>query len=70
VTVCQVQFPSPFVLTGVVTQGRADYAPSQFVKTYKVSYSGDCDSWQFVRNSTGHEIVRQLFFNDQINRSC
>ena len=67
VSVWQVQFPSPFVLTGVVTRGRA--GASQWVKSFKVGYSSDCDSWQFVSNSTGHAQVSQPLVEDTIKCS-
>jgi len=57
VSVWQVKFPSLFVLTGVVTRGRDGYP--QWVKSFKVGYSSECDSWQFFSNSTGHAQVSQ-----------
>ena len=49
----QIKLSQIFQVTGVATQGRADYA--QWVKSYKLQYSTDGSAWTYypnVRNQT------------------
>ena len=52
----QVDLKEPTLVSGVDTQGRADY--DQWVTRYKVQYSGDGKSWSFVKTTNKqHDMV-------------
>ena len=51
----QVKFQMPFTITAIQTQGRSD--KSQWVKSYKVSYSSNMVDWITYTNGDGLEEV-------------
>ena len=51
----QVKFQMPFTITAIQTQGRSD--KSQWVKSYKVSYSSNMVDWITYANGDGLEEV-------------
>ena len=51
----QVTFDTPIHITGVITQGCASY--SEWVTTYKVDFSNDGVTWQYVKDIQGNDKV-------------
>ena len=42
-------------VTGIMTQGRNAYSPSQWVTAYKVQYGDDGVNWQYVLTANGQD---------------
>ena len=64
----QVEIGTLRSVSGIVLQGRSDYA--QWVTKYKVQYSNDGITWQYIQDSNNDDKVSQnmlLYFVTQIS---
>ena len=63
----QVDLRNPVQVVAVVTQGLSYSGPSMdYTRSYKISYSNNTDSQQFIRDGDGADLVICRYFSGDV----